>query len=212
MSIRSTTILPQVDGLPIKNKKTKSEQWETSSGLNHLWEHRSIMAVLLGNKQQVTVAARICCEIIGHIAFRLIKACVKLSKPWFHEKYWSTKLIILITECNRMQRSLCDCKGLHYDWYFCWFKIATSISKPFAYLRFNTENGFSKQWIWISKIFFYPVKLWPGHGHVAVVLRVDAGAAEGFLSEKDKIPLRQTSIWLHLGLVLHIQSLTQLRP
>lgn len=57
-----------------------------------------------------------------------------------------------------------------------------------------------------------PVKLWPGHSHAPVVIRVVAGAAEGFLSQKYQVLLRQTSITLHLCLVLHVDDLTQLRP
>lgn len=43
-------------------------------------------------------------------------------------------------------------------------------------------------------VYSYPIELRPGDGHVAVVLRVIAGAAEGFLSEEDEILLGQTSI------------------
>lgn len=50
MLFRSANIqLPQVDGLPIKIKKTKSERGDTSLGLNHLLEYHSITVALLGN-------------------------------------------------------------------------------------------------------------------------------------------------------------------
>lgn len=58
----------------------------------------------------------------------------------------------------------------------------------------------------------YSVKLGPGHGHAPVILRAGAGAAESLLSEEDQVLLRQASVRLHLCLVLHIESLAQLRP
>lgn len=80
MSIRSANMLPRVGGSPLKMKKTKSEWWETSLGLNRLWEHCSIMVVLLGKRQQVTVMVRICYKRTGHVAFSLTEAHINLSK------------------------------------------------------------------------------------------------------------------------------------
>lgn len=57
-----------------------------------------------------------------------------------------------------------------------------------------------------------PVKLRPGHSHVAVVVRVVARAAEGLLSQEDQVLLRKASVTLHLSLVLHVDGITQLRP
>lgn len=57
-----------------------------------------------------------------------------------------------------------------------------------------------------------PVKLRPSHRHAAVVVGVVAGAAEGLLSQEDQVLLGQASVTLHLGLVLHVDGITQLRP
>lgn len=57
-----------------------------------------------------------------------------------------------------------------------------------------------------------PVELRPGHGHAAVVVRVVAGAAEGLLGQEDQVLLREAPVALHLGLVLHVDGVTQLRP
>lgn len=57
-----------------------------------------------------------------------------------------------------------------------------------------------------------PVKLRPGHGHAAVVVRVVAGAAESLLGQEDQVLLGQAPVALHLGLVLHVDGVAQLRP
>lgn len=57
-----------------------------------------------------------------------------------------------------------------------------------------------------------PVELRPGHGHVAVVIGVVAGAAEGLLGQEHQVLLRQASVALHLSLVLHVDGVAQLRP
>ena len=57
-----------------------------------------------------------------------------------------------------------------------------------------------------------PVELRPGHRHVAVVVGVVAGNAEGLLSQEDQVLLGQASGALHLGLVLHVDGVAQLRP
>lgn len=57
-----------------------------------------------------------------------------------------------------------------------------------------------------------PVKLRPGHGHAAVVVGVVAGAAESLLGQEDQVLLRQAPVALHLGLVLHVDGVAQLRP
>lgn len=57
-----------------------------------------------------------------------------------------------------------------------------------------------------------PVELRPGHGHVAVVVGVVAGAAERLLSQEDQVLLGQAPAALHLRLVLHVDGVAQLRP
>lgn len=57
-----------------------------------------------------------------------------------------------------------------------------------------------------------PVKLWPRHSHVSVVFGVVAGAAKSLLGQKHQVLFRQASVALHLGLVFHVDGVTQLRP
>lgn len=57
-----------------------------------------------------------------------------------------------------------------------------------------------------------PVELRPGHGHAAVVVRVVARAAEGLLGQEDQVLLGEAPVALHLGLVLHVDGVAQLRP
>lgn len=58
----------------------------------------------------------------------------------------------------------------------------------------------------------YPVELRPGNGQVAVVFGIDAGAGKGLLGQEDQVPLGEPRVALHLGHVLHIESLAQLGP